>query len=143
MNMLFKGWRSEIEIINSSVVIRQKPDMADHTIPFSQIVSTIIKKPGLMSNGLIFIQTVGSKGTSATMSKLDYASDKNSVFFSREMYDEALAFKKHLDELLAAPATTASEATSYSQLTELKNLLDQGIITQEDFDLKKKQILGL
>jgi hypothetical protein len=29
------------------------------------------------------------------------------------------------------------------QLQELKNLKDQGIITQDEFDAKKKQILGL
>lgn len=29
------------------------------------------------------------------------------------------------------------------QLTDLKGLLDNGILTQEEFDAKKKQILGL
>ena len=29
------------------------------------------------------------------------------------------------------------------QLKQLKELLDSGIITQEEFDAKKKQILGL
>ena len=28
-------------------------------------------------------------------------------------------------------------------ILKLKNLLDSGIITQEEFDLKKKEILGL
>jgi hypothetical protein len=48
------------------------------------------------------------------------------------------------------PATAASKATmveknSESQidrLTKLKSLLDSGVITQEEFDQKKKQILG-
>ena len=31
----------------------------------------------------------------------------------------------------------------YNELIELKQLLDLGVITQEDFDIKKKQILGL
>lgn len=30
-----------------------------------------------------------------------------------------------------------------NQLVELKNLLDMGVITQDDFDAKKKQLLGL
>ena len=38
---------------------------------------------------------------------------------------------------------TAPASTSLSQLKELKELLDMGIITQEEFDAKKKQILGL
>ncbi len=33
--------------------------------------------------------------------------------------------------------------TSKEQLQELKEMLDDGLITQEDFDQKKKQILGL
>jgi membrane protease subunit (stomatin/prohibitin family) len=48
-------------------------------------------------------------------------------------------------------AGTISNATSFEtnckssadQLRELKNLLDEGILTQEEFDAKKKQILGL
>ena len=31
----------------------------------------------------------------------------------------------------------------YAKLTELKKLLDQGVITQEDFDAAKKQLLGI
>jgi predicted Zn-dependent peptidase len=30
-----------------------------------------------------------------------------------------------------------------AQLTQLKALLDQGILTQEEFDAKKKQLLGI
>jgi len=48
-------------------------------------------------------------------------------------------------------AGTISNATNFEsnckssadQLRELKNLLDEGILTQEEFDAKKKQILGL
>lgn len=33
--------------------------------------------------------------------------------------------------------------TSYDELAKLKKLLDMGVITQEDFDIKKKQLLGI
>ena len=44
-----------------------------------------------------------------------------------------------------APVQTiaSKENDSYAELKKLKELLDAGIITQEDFDAKKKQILGL
>ncbi len=44
-----------------------------------------------------------------------------------------------------APVQTiaSNENDSYAELKKLKELLDAGIITQEDFDAKKKQILGL
>lgn len=38
---------------------------------------------------------------------------------------------------------TSSSSNDYGQLEELKRLKDKGIITQREFDLKKKQILGL
>ncbi|WP_281637036.1 SHOCT domain-containing protein [Flavobacterium marginilacus] len=37
----------------------------------------------------------------------------------------------------------ASQNTSYSDLKKLKQLHEEGIITEQEFDLKKKQILGL
>lgn len=36
-----------------------------------------------------------------------------------------------------------ASANGYSELIELKKLLDMGIITQEEFDAKKKMVLGL
>ena len=42
-----------------------------------------------------------------------------------------------------ASATKPAEADSLDQLTKLKALLDNGVISQEEFDAKKKQILGL
>ncbi len=43
-----------------------------------------------------------------------------------------------------AQATTQPPANDMSsQLEELKTLKDQGIITQAEFDAKKKQILGI
>lgn len=41
-----------------------------------------------------------------------------------------------------APAAPAQSDMS-AQLAELNNLKNQGILTQEEFDAKKKQILGI
>ncbi len=51
-------------------------------------------------------------------------------------------------EGVAAPASAGGGVTSgaedpYEQLTKLKGLLDSGVITQEDFDKKKAELLGL
>lgn len=39
--------------------------------------------------------------------------------------------------------TSKTQTTSADELLKLKELLDMGAITQEEFDLKKKEILGL
>ena len=42
-----------------------------------------------------------------------------------------------------APAAPASVSEAADDLLKLKELLDAGILTQEEFDAKKKQLLGL
>jgi len=42
-----------------------------------------------------------------------------------------------------APAPQAPAEDPYEKLSKLKNLLDAGVITQEDFDESKKKLLGL
>ena len=42
-----------------------------------------------------------------------------------------------------AATVTASNADEAGQLKKYKDLLDSGVITQEEFDAKKKQLLGL
>jgi hypothetical protein len=43
----------------------------------------------------------------------------------------------------AAPAPVANEPGYVGELERLSQLRDQGIITNEDFEAKKKQILGI
>lgn len=59
-----------------------------------------------------------------------------------EVFDclSELIIKQH--EQVNANTTQRSEGLA-ERLGKLKDLLDQGIITQEEFDAKKKQILGL
>jgi len=46
-------------------------------------------------------------------------------------------------EPVAAPVAAPVEKDPYEELTKLKGLLDNGIISQEDFDKKKAELLGL
>lgn len=142
--MKFEGWRGSIEIVGSTIVITKKPAKEGRTIPLSQIVATKIEKPGLTSNGFLFVETVGSTSTSKIRSKWDYATDQNAVFFTRSQYEEAKIFKTALDHKLQDIAVQDNKPSSnLSDLKELKELLDIGAITQEEFDIKKSQILGL
>jgi len=42
-----------------------------------------------------------------------------------------------------AQAAAPAQSDLAAQLEELQNLKNQGVITQEEFDAKKKQILGI
>jgi len=43
----------------------------------------------------------------------------------------------------AAPTPQSSAISAADELIKFKELLDMGILTQEEFDAKKKQLLGL
>ena len=45
------------------------------------------------------------------------------------------------DDTKATPAETQKSSNSYEDLEKAKNLLDQGVITQEEFDNIKTEIL--
>jgi hypothetical protein len=47
------------------------------------------------------------------------------------------------DEQQQAPAQAVPVDDTTAQLQQLAQLKDQGILTQEEFDAKKKQILGI
>ena len=51
--------------------------------------------------------------------------------------------KKAKKENVAQPNVTVQQVSSADELKKYKELLDAGIITQEEFDAKKRQLLGL
>ena len=58
--------------------------------------------------------------------------------------EEGLKKKQELVQKNVNPTpVNINSETIEEQLTELKSLLQKGLITQEDFDAKKKQLLGL
>ena len=75
------------------------------------------------------------------------ARDSNSVNFEPQYNDQAFKIKRHIDEFIANPpaqsATVIQQTSAADELKKFKELLDCGIITQEEFDAKKKQLLGL
>jgi membrane protease subunit (stomatin/prohibitin family) len=62
--------------------------------------------------------------------------------------DQDAAQQQQIDELQAqqaqqaAPAAAPSSEDSMAQLAQLKSLLDQGVLTQAEFDMQKTKILS-
>lgn len=143
--MYFRGFRGSMELTDSLLKIDKKGIEGEHSIPLSQIVSVIVKKPGLTSNGLIHIQTSATQGTSSK-AKIEYAMDMNTVCFTKSSYEEALSFKEAIENAISklneSPASV--EPTNLtSKLKELKELVELGLISEDDYEKKKNSLLGL
>jgi membrane protease subunit (stomatin/prohibitin family) len=61
--------------------------------------------------------------------------------------DQEAAQQQQIDDLQAqqaqqaAPAEAPSQEDSMAKLAQLKSLLDQGVLTQAEFDMQKQKIL--
>jgi hypothetical protein len=74
-----------------------------------------------------------------TIITIDALTDKFNIAINRDSGDNAFLALNAALEKKSAPAPT----DDLDQLKKLKGLLDDGILTQDEFDAKKKQILGL
>ena len=77
----------------------------------------------------------------------DALSDENSILISVQnlaVAKEIVAYiEKRRKELRAPQQTVIQHTSAADELKKFKELLDMGVITQEEFDAKKKQLLGL
>lgn len=69
--------------------------------------------------------------------------DKNSATAIHELVTNALMDLKEEMYQSSQPVQQAKADDPYEEVKKLKELLDMGIITEEEFDLKKKNILGI
>lgn len=96
------------------------------------------------------LDSISSVGTSTFLQRLSVATASgNLTFWCIENLDE---FHSVMSKLLIARQTEVKKPVEIKQevsqsnadeLKKYKDLLDTGVITQEEFDAKKKQLLGL
>lgn len=122
------------------------------TIPYSSIISVDFKKAsgpaGIIGGHIDFVTAAGNASTPGFGALMGAGSDYNKanavVFrkFNDEMEQIKDIVESHMGQQPVSNPTTqvTSEA---DELAKFKRLLDQGVLTQEEFDAKKKQILGL
>lgn len=162
----FKGSDGTATLYEDKVVIQRKGIMAklthfsagtsggDRTIFLDQIRSIEINK-GLVNCDIFF--NTGNVGElsggrrkfmndGASKLKIEY-----SVEFVRTEAKKAEEFKSKVEDAITKfkrPATqpgpaTQSAPSAADEMKKFKELLDAGAISQEEFEIKKKQLLGL
>lgn len=147
--MMFKSYEGEIEICDGLIKIKKGKKDLGRTIKMSDVVSVTLKKPVLTAAGCLHIQVLGAKTYSSVANVTHYATDINAICFRKTQYEEAIRFKEALEKAIVdsekadVDSKKADTEINIDSLRQLKQLLDEGIITQEDYDKKKNQILGL
>jgi hypothetical protein len=98
---------------------------------------------GLMRRGPGLVRTVGRTaviaGTASAVSgRVQHRQQEKYMAQDQQQYDEQMAA-----QAAAAPPPAAPAPDMNAELTQLAQLHDQGILTDEEFAAKKAQILGL
>lgn len=103
-----------------------------HEFPFEKINSVSYKKGILLGEILIH-----HGSSSITINNIE----KNSVAVMAETIQEQISLRSNYSN--TNETTVTSNFSAADELLKYKELLDAGVLTQEEFDSKKKQLLNL
>lgn len=152
-----KGVRGKhLTVYKEKVVLRTKVSLGsvlmgtalngEKVIYFSDCIGIQFKKAGAFIGYLQF--ETASNGSNNSGYSSFY--DENSFNWeamrlsNKKMIEVAEYCKRQIEEYKTKNNTTiVNEVSSADELKKFKDLLDSGIITKEEFDAKKKQLLGL
>lgn len=110
----------------------------------TSITSVQFRPATMLTNGYIQFGILG--GNESRGGIHDAVNDENSVIFTPKSQAVADQIKSFVEQKIAnrqTGGTVIQQTTSAAdELKKFKELLDSGVITQEEFDAKKKQLLG-
>lgn len=138
----------KVSITVGSILTQNATD-GEKTIYYSDVIGVQFKPSGL-AIGYLQLETASSSGNNKTSNFFN----ENSFTYepqniTNEEMEKVVAYIRERVEackeaknnpVIAAPVAAVSVA---DEIKKFKELLDMGAITQEEFDAKKKQLLGL
>jgi hypothetical protein len=148
----FEGKSGQIELYKDKLIIKRAGFWAvmghgltkgDKTIYLNQITGIQLKLAGLLVG---YIQFTLPGGIESSKGAFAATQDENSVTFTASENVLATYLKEKIEELMHKSRQSTIQTVQVSSADEIKKfkqLLDEGIITKDEFDKKKKELLGL
>ena len=144
-----RGVDGQLELLRSKVRIRRigmwgsliHGLRGDKEVFLDQISGVQLKKAGVMNTGFIQILFLGSQDNKGTV--FEAGLDENSVTFRRRQEPAFLAMKEAIEKRIEELRRPAPAGGSLDDLEKLAELRDRGIVTEEEFEAKKRQLLGI
>ena len=148
--MLVSGGNGQIDFDGKRVKIMRKGLLAmatqglkgEKVIPIANIISVQFKLPGFLANGFIQFATASGEASKGLM---EATSDENTVFFEKKEIEQFTnlrdAVELAIESLSSNQAQASSNPSVADEILKLKCLLDQGILTEEEFQQAKRNLL--
>jgi Short C-terminal domain/Domain of unknown function (DUF4429) len=152
--MELKGSNGKIELHEDKVVIKRQGLTAkmaqgffkgDKTIYINQITCIELKEGGTFVNGYIqFTLPGGVERRGGLLGKDGAIKDENTVMFQKKYNEIAKEIQLYIENRMARnfQPSVNSKVDGPEAIRQYKQLCDDGIITKEEFEQKKKEILG-
>jgi hypothetical protein len=112
-------------------------------IPLRSVLSVQFKNATASMAGYIQFETAGGSQQAARGGLFEAAGDENTVVFAKAEQEAFEKFRDRVNELLGSGLSIATSISSADELAKFAKLRDEGVISEEEFVAKKKQILGL
>ncbi len=149
MLMELRGVNGQLQLYEDKVIITRKGALSkftqgffkgDKTIYLSQISGIQVKPGTSFTNG--YIQFTLSGGNESTKGLLKATHDENTVMFQKkdnQLVEKITSEIEKLKKTVQAPVQV--QRSSADEIRKYKQLLDDGIITEEEFNKKKSALL--
>jgi hypothetical protein len=146
---IFESGTAFVEVSPMKVTIKHKKgtyhSRKEKDIQIKSITGIQMKEPGTILAGHMQIIFSGS-GESKGRSSFDAAKDENTIMFRKKDYPEFQRCKQliegYRDAAVQSEATTIQPLSIADELKKFAELRDAGIITDDEFNAKKQQLLG-
>ena len=146
------GVNGQLELYDDRIIIKRAGALAkltqgffkgEKSIYLDQISGIQVKLGSFFTNGYIQIVLMGSQESKQGI--LDATHDENTVMFNQKDNELASNIRQKIEELRMAylkPSDIHNQLSGADEIKKYKQLLDDGIITQDEFNKKKRAILG-
>lgn len=129
----------------NNIVVESK--RKEDIYPISKIQSFALKEPRALSPGTITFHTAqaASSGIGLGFGVSAAIGAEQNFFFAKGDLDTALQLRDYVSNFNAedTPRSDGKVVSVVDEIRGLKSLLDEGILTQDEFDAKKRKLLGI
>ena len=147
-NREFKGYNGDLILTDDAVIIKRGGKgfwlggmmiRGDKTIPYDSITAVQFKE-ATFTTGYIQLSIKGGPEAKGGLFEAD--KDENTITFIRKSKsDEFLEAKKIIEQNMMKK-TDKNSVSGADELEKFASLRDRKVITDEEFNIKKKEILG-
>ena len=110
-------------------------------IYFHNITSIQIKKPGFTVGYLQVSLPGGNESKGGVFASVK---DENTVTFTQNKYEEALKIKEYVEQkIMAINSRVTGQASMADEIEKMHLLKEKGILTQKEFEEKKRNLLSI